>query len=539
MIGRPVNRWLNSLPKYWIFVAAVLSVFALAVIASSAVLADEEIPNATPTTDVSENSAIIDNGTVKLGVLDQGHLGVNGTVRAASGTTIVGVRYMPTEGESTSQGCVCEGWGVGDAGTGQAGHTDVAVGGVQNLTVVSFTTSGTPGTGPSSVDSAGDSAVSVVDAFGRLRVTHDFHPTPLTSDLLEVEVTIKNFSSTAVTDLRYTRAMDWDTDPTPFSEFVTIQGIGSAANLLFASDNGFANPNPFAGRGALNAACNNTNCTDVGPQDHGAIFDFGFGPLAPGASKTFRIYYGGAANEAGALAALSAVGAEAYSLGQPNVTGGPNLGIPNTYIFAFSGIGGTVLIPPDLLLEPNTGENVIGDTHTLTATLKDDSGNPVPNVTVTFKIISGPNTGTIGTAATNTAGVATIGYTSSVTGTDTIQATFVDPATGDPGSSNPVTKDWIVPPNLPPTCNAINIGLTEDGGTTSHPLILQCSDPEGQTIQIEIVALSLTSVSPVNVTGGLPVTFTGLDRPEPRPQLQRTWRDLRIPRKGHLRRGQR
>jgi hypothetical protein len=82
---------------------------------------------------------IINNGTVQLGVKDEGHLGVDGGTLSADGaTTVVGVRYMPTNGESTAQGCVCEGWGVADAVTGETATADEAAGGVINMSLESF-----------------------------------------------------------------------------------------------------------------------------------------------------------------------------------------------------------------------------------------------------------------------------------------------------------------------------------------------------------------------------------------------------------------
>jgi type IV pilus assembly protein PilY1 len=86
-----------------------------------------------------------------------------------------------------------------------------------------------------------------------------------------------------------------------------------------------------------------TNFTDVGPFDHGASFTFGFGALAAGATKTFSIFYGAAASEAAALAALAAVGAEGiYSFGQPSGARIP--GFP-TFIFGFGGVGAPPIVP--------------------------------------------------------------------------------------------------------------------------------------------------------------------------------------------------
>jgi hypothetical protein len=172
--------------------------------------------------------------------------------------------------------------------------------------------------------------------------------------LYENQVTIENIGSVAVDSLTYRRIMDWDIEPTPFNEYVTIDwtgsgGDGSTANkptaLLNFNDNGFSSPNPLVpisspiGPGTCSTA--NVAFIDCGPNDHGAVFDFGFGTLAAGQKKTFSIFYGGAGNTAGAYAALAAVGAEIWSLGKPSTLGNPASGEPNTFIFAFKGVGGT------------------------------------------------------------------------------------------------------------------------------------------------------------------------------------------------------
>lgn len=57
---------------------------------------------------------------------------------------------------------------------------------------------------------------------------------------------------------------------------------------------------------------------NLGTDDQGAMFDFDFGTILPGQTKTFESSYGAAPNESTALgAALQAVGAQIYSLGQP------------------------------------------------------------------------------------------------------------------------------------------------------------------------------------------------------------------------------
>lgn len=311
-----------------------------------------------------------------LGVNDEGHLNVPGPP-SSGGTPFVGLRYVPTNAESTAPGCLCEGFGAADATTGTSGFANVAVDGVQHLNLVSFVFTA----------STAISIVDVVDSVGNpvLRVTQDYHPSPATPNLYEVTVTIQN-SSGAPIDPRYRRVMDWDVEPTPFSEFVTIDP-GTATELIFDSNDGFATANPLGAqsdRGFTGAF------VDAGPFDHGALFDFDFDPLAPGESRTFNIYYGAAGTELEANAALAAVGAEVFSYGQPNVLGGPDLGTPNTFIFAFAGVGGAPVFP-DAAIEKTADDPSItaGETAAFTITTSNPSTDPVSNVMVTDTLPAG------------------------------------------------------------------------------------------------------------------------------------------------------
>ncbi len=291
----------------------------------------------------AQGQAIIANGTVQLGVWPEGHLNVPGPT-SAGGTTQVGVRFLPTNNEATAAGCDCEGWGAADATSGATGFANVSSdGGVNNLIPISFV-------------SDADSAVSVVEVGPNLgvarsdenilRVTHDYHPSPDTANLYEVTVTIENISAAPV-DARYRRVMDWDIEPTAFDEFVTAR-TGDATQLLDNDNDGFQTADPLGPDGDPSNVTTifTGDFTDEGPDDHGARFDFGLGTLAPTESETFRIYYGGAATENGAEAAIAAVEGEVFSLGQPSTPDGPTLGTPNTFVFAFAGVGGSPVIPP-------------------------------------------------------------------------------------------------------------------------------------------------------------------------------------------------
>lgn len=273
-------------------------------------------------------AAVIDNGTIQLGVDTFGQLNV-----AVPGD-VIGLTDLRTGWEATSPGCLCEGWGVGIADTAENGSANNAFG-VSGLTAVSFVADG-------------NSATSVTEMGTSLRITHKFAPTPETDDLYRVSVTIENISGAAVGDLRYRRVMDWDVEPTPFNEFVTIGGTAAATAVLFASNNGFASGNPLSGASDIGAV---GDFIDYGPADHGALFDFGFGSLAVAGIFSFDIFYGASLTEAGAFNALNAVGAEVYSLGQANddVFGGGR--DRSTFIFGFSGVGGEV-VPPSTVPVP-------------------------------------------------------------------------------------------------------------------------------------------------------------------------------------------
>jgi len=285
-------------------------------------------------------TAIVDNGTIQLGVNAAGDLNVpGGTPSSGEHTQYVGLRFMPTNADATSPGCLCEGWGVGDApvpgvtdpNAGDAGFANEDRGGAEQLHVVDF--------------SATDHTVhSVVDVLGGphqdtpiMRVTHDYVPSPATPNLYEADVSVENLTGSPIGDLRYRRVMDWDVEPTAFNEYVTIDGDPTTRDLVYSTDDGFATADPLYPPTKIDAA---GFFRDNGPDDHGALFDFSFGTLGPLETERFKIYYGAAPTEAAAIAAISAVQAEVWSFGQPSTPDGPTLGTPNTFVFGFGGVGG-------------------------------------------------------------------------------------------------------------------------------------------------------------------------------------------------------
>ena len=245
---------------------------------------------------------------------------------SAAGSGPVGLRFVPSNLDSTAPGCLCEGWGVADAGSGLTGSR-TRLGGDVNITSTASRT-------------IADSAISTVtsrdpDHSGyQMKVHQDYHPSPLSPNLYVDTVTVTNTGTNALTDLRYRRAMDWDIEPTAFEEYVTIQG--TSPQLLFDSDDGFADDDPAGGptyidsEGVCGAgytgACEFTDLGAAEPtrrsrlDDHGA-FDFGFGSLALGASEDVQRLLRRGASETDRAAALTTGGAQVYSLGESSCGG--------------------------------------------------------------------------------------------------------------------------------------------------------------------------------------------------------------------------
>lgn len=280
------------------------------------------------------------DGSLALGVNDEGHLNYSSDPNPANAGAW-GLAYQFPDGsfrDATAPGCLCEGWGV--SGSGFSGDASVSNGGINNISLVSF----------SSTASSATSTVHLTN-FSDLIVKQAYAPSAgAPNSLFQNTVTITNAGSDTITDLRYVRVMDWDIPPTEFSEYVTIKGTGTTSLLELSHDDGFSTPDPLASTDAILGGTTDTDFENSGPTDHGAYFKFLFGDLAAGESYTFSIFYGAAEGEAAALNSLGLIGAELYSLGKSSLDG-----LPVTYMFAFKGVGGEIIVPnPDVVPEPSS-----------------------------------------------------------------------------------------------------------------------------------------------------------------------------------------
>lgn len=253
--------------------------------------------------------AVLDTGSVTMGVGDDGGLGVGG------------VGLSAFVGDAITPGCLCEGWGAAASGLGNYTYG----GGTSGITSALLTTTTASGVGLS--------ASSVVTMANGLEVTHTYSYAA-GGVLFKVLVSMKNTTGGVLTDTRYARTIDWDVPPDHFSDdFLTIYGgtpTGPGGNVLHTSTDPFDVPNPMVFR--IDSA--NTNVVNA-PGDLGAYFVLGFGDLAAGATKTFETYIGAGRDTAELLAAFATVGIEAYSYSFDDST-------PATFGWGFAGIG----LPP-------------------------------------------------------------------------------------------------------------------------------------------------------------------------------------------------
>ena len=441
--------------------------------------------------------ACIDNHVIQLGINPEGHLNLNGGAPSLGGVTAVGLRYLPTKAEATAPGCLCEGWGAADATTGTTGYADVFEDGVKNLSLVSF----------SSTDDTATSVVDIKNGTGDpvMRVTHDYHPS-ITPNLYDAEVTIQNTSSAPVSP-RYRRVMDWDIEPTAFSEYVTIQGRNATA-LLYSNDNGFQTANPL---GARTPIAFEGDAIDNGPLDHGALFDFGFPTLAPGAKLTFDIFYGAAGTETGALTAIHDVDAEVYSLGQPSTPDGPTLGTPNTFVFAFKGVGGSPVNKPPVAVD-DTKSGAVEDTpfsfpaSDLTANDSDPDGDTP--LTVTAVTATGSTHGTVSLVA----GTVTYTPAADYNGPASFDYTLSD---GHEGTDTGTVSTTVAPANDVPQAQDGTAQAQENGPAVAIDVGALVSDVETSdaNLQYEIVGGPTKGLLDRRRPGLLVHAQSGCDRP--------------------------
>jgi RHS repeat-associated protein/uncharacterized repeat protein (TIGR01451 family) len=151
-----------------------------------------------------------------------------------------------------------------------------------------------------------------------------------------------------------------------------------------------------------------------------------------------------------------------------------------------TGIGNTSLT---IALTPAISVQAAGVNYTATALVSDAANQPISNVAVKFTVLSGPNAGKTGTGNTNSQGTATFSYTSTLPGTDILQASVTN-ASGGTIRSEQVTNTWIsagpcpVPSQPPAPGTPVLLYNGQNAGEYSDPLALaaQLTDGSGNPL---------------------------------------------------------
>ncbi len=149
----------------------------------------------------------------------------------------------------------------------------------------------------------------------------------------------------------------------------------------------------------------------------------------------------------------------------------------NIFFAALETHSNAAVVGEGITLAPTSATNKVGQPHTLTATVQNESGKRLEGVTVHFEVTSGPNAGTKGEAATDEHGEAKFTYTSKIEGTDHIVATFEN-SKGETVDSNVAEKTWE--PEVvvtPPSSTQLSTSLS--GGGHSGAVV---TVPEGTAV---------------------------------------------------------
>jgi hypothetical protein len=140
----------------------------------------------------------------------------------------------------------------------------------------------------------------------------------------------------------------------------------------------------------------------------------------------------------------------------------------NIFFGALEVHGGVAVIGEGITLSPSGGTNNVGESHTVTATVRNEHGEGVEGTVVHFEVTSGPNAGTVGEAATNASGKATFTYSSAKAGTDNIDAYFTS-SQGQKYESNTVTQTWEAPAAAKPAAATTPAATTPVAKTATPP----------------------------------------------------------------------
>jgi len=152
----------------------------------------------------------------------------------------------------------------------------------------------------------------------------------------------------------------------------------------------------------------------------------------------------------------------------------------------WSPIGTTVCAGSDLTLAPASQTDFTNTTASVTATLTNSCGDPIQGASVDFSVLSGPNSGVTGSGATDSSGNAPFSYSSTTTGTDTLDASITNVA--GTFSSNTVTVTWNAPVTTQLSSSTALQPFAEGGGAAMSSTLTDSSSTPiaGKTVTMTL-----------------------------------------------------
>jgi len=138
-------------------------------------------------------------------------------------------------------------------------------------------------------------------------------------------------------------------------------------------------------------------------------------------------------------------------------------------------------------LTPNTDTSLVGQNYTVTATVRAFDLSPLAGAQVDFKVVSGPNVGTAGSAVADASGQARFTYTGvGGAGTDIIEASFID-STGAIRTAT-AEKEWRVAVPLPSLPNAAPLNQNPQLGCTGSTcrVAIKCDAAAGTSCNVAV-----------------------------------------------------
>jgi hypothetical protein len=238
------------------------------------------------------------------------------------------------------------------------------------------------------------------------------------------------------------------------------------------------------------------------------LFPFFTGPCPAGEAVTFQV---SGANFAGGTTFTNGAGQASFTYF------GTNVGPDTITARAGAAFGQATKVwiagpPRSITLTPPNDTNTVGTPHTVTATVRDQFGNPVPGDLVTFSVSRVPPGGNPvpagGSAPTNGSGQATFTYTNTVVGTDTITAR----ETIGGGLTAQASKRWVA---RPPTRLTLNPATATNPVGTQHCVTATVTDGFGNptpniTVQFSVSgSVTTSSASNTNASGQATFCYTG------------------------------